>query len=151
MIKLHDTVDKTGEPIELWHAERIAGSPALPLFLKVYAEIVEKGFALPMFMFSNDDCVVWAQRSNGRVVGGISYEYQKDKRCGFLVLSFTDPAERGKGINELCHWVYEKQSKAQGAVCLQSMVHVDNTARIKSAAKVGMVPKYLRMYKQIIQ
>jgi RimJ/RimL family protein N-acetyltransferase len=149
MIKLCETVDKTGEAVEIWYANKIGGTPALPLFLRVYAEIVEKGFATSLFMFSDNDQVVWAQRPNGKVIGGISFEYQPEKRCGFLVLSFTDPNERGKGINELCHSAYESQSKEHGAVFLQSIVHVDNTSRIKSAAKVGMMPKYLQMYKKI--
>jgi RimJ/RimL family protein N-acetyltransferase len=149
MKKLYDTVDKLGETVEIWYETTIVRSPVVPLFLRVYAEIVEKGFAISTFMFSNDDQIVWAQRPNGKVIGGISFEYQADKRCGFLVLSFTDPTERGKGINELCHTAYERQSKEQGAVCLQSMVHVDNLSRIKSAAKVGMTPRYLRMYKKI--
>lgn len=151
MKKLLETIDKTDEAVEIWYANKIGGTPALPLFLRVYAEIVEKGFATSLFMFSDTDQVVWAQRPSGKVLGGISFEYQSNKRCGFLVLSFTDPTERGKGINELCHWAYEKQSKEQGAVFLQSIVHVDNVSRIKSAAKVGMTPKFLQMHKEIIR
>lgn len=149
MQKVKDTLDKNGEHVEIWHNASIAGTPALSLFLKVYAEIVDNGFAIPVFLFNNEDRVVWAQRPDGKILGGISYEYQKEKRSGWLVLSFTDPAERGKGINQLCHDAYEDDCKKLGATCLESMVHVDNTQRIKSAAKVGMVPKYYRMYKQL--
>lgn len=149
MQKVKDTRDSDGEHIEIWHNATIAGTPCVSLFLRTYAEIVDCEFGIPVFMFSNDDRVVWAQRPDGTILGGISYEYKEDKRIGWLVLSFTDPAHRGKGINQLCHEAYEEDCKKLGAVCLQSLVHVDNVKRIKSAAKVGMVPKYLQMYKDI--
>jgi hypothetical protein len=149
MKKLKTTLDKTSQPVELWTSESLAGSPAVPLFLKVYAEIIESGFAIPHFLFNNNDKIVWAQRLDGTVIGGISYEYQAGRRSGFLILSFTDPKERGKGINELCHIEYENHCKSLGATCLESLVHVENKSRIASAKKVGMLPKYYRMYKSI--
>lgn len=149
MKKLKTTVDNTGHPVEMWSSESIAGTPAVPLFLKTYAEIVEQQFAIPYFMFKDSDKVVWAQRPDGTVIGGIAYEYQAVRRTGFLVLSFTDPKERGKGINVLCHIEYENHCKLLGATCLESLVHVENKNRIASAKKVGMLPKYYRMHKDI--
>ena len=68
---------------------------------------------------------------------------------GWLVLSFTEPEFRGRGLNQICHQYYEEDCKKLGAVMLSSLVAVDNKSRIKSAAKVGMYPKFYRMHKDI--
>lgn len=141
--------DKSGEVLDLWHSESLAFTPALPLFLKVYAEIIEKELSLPVMAFKNNNRVVWAENKDKVVVGGICYEFIPESKTGWLVLSFTHPLHRGKGINELCHELYEKDCISLGANNLGSMVDVQNESRIRSAEKVGMFPKFYRMYKKL--
>jgi hypothetical protein len=149
MRKIKTVTDKSGEALELWHSDSIAFTPALAPFLKVYAEIIEKSFTLPVMAFKNSNRVVWAEDKDKVVVGGICYEYLAESKTGWLVLSFTDPMYRGRGINSLCHEIYEKDCIALGANNLSSVVDIDNESRIKSAAKVGMVPRFYRMYKKL--
>ena len=151
MKKIKTAVDSTGEELELWHSESLAFTPALAPFLRVYAEIIEKNLTLPTMAFKNSNRVTWAENKDGRVVGGICYELIPETATGWLVLSFTDPEFRGRGINELCHEIYEKDCVALGATNLGSVVSVNNESRIKSAAKVGMIPTFYRMYKNLKQ
>jgi hypothetical protein len=149
MQKLSTTVDKLGTPIEIWQSSSIQHTPCVPLILKVYQELLDKAWVPSVIPFRPSQQVVWLQDTGGKVLAGIVYEYQSDFLNGYLVLSFTDPDYRGRGLNEICHHCYEINCKKQGAVTLSSFVHVDNIARIKSAEKVGMLPKFYKMQKDI--
>jgi RimJ/RimL family protein N-acetyltransferase len=149
MQKLSNAVDKLGAPIEIWISPTIQHTPCVPLILQVYAELVEKKWVPFVIPFRPTQQLVWIQDINGKVLAGIVYEYQSDFLNGYLVLSFTDPDHRGRGLNEICHRCYEADCKKLGAVTLSSFVHVDNTARIKSAEKAGMLPKFYKMHKDI--
>jgi len=135
--------------LELWHSETIAWTPALTLFLKVYAETIDRGLGLNQIHFKNSNRVVWIQNSEKVVLGGICYEYSPENQMGWIVLSFTDPSYRGQGVNSLCHQAFEDDCKSLGAISIGSTVSVGNESRLKSAAKVGLLPKFYRMYKKI--
>jgi hypothetical protein len=115
----------------------------------VYAELIDKDWAPASFPFKPTNRVVWIQDPAGVVLAGIAYEYMAEQRNGYLVLSFTNPEYRGRGLNEICHNCYEADCKKLGAVILSSLVAVDNVSRIRSAEKVGMLPKFYRMQKNI--
>lgn len=149
MRKIEDTVDTLGNPIEIWYSDSIQYTPVVATFLRVWAELVDKGWSLATFAFKITNRVVWAQDSTGKVLGGIAYDYWPEQKMGWLVLSFTEPDFRGRGLNKLCHKHYEFDCKRAGAVMLGSLVEVNNESRIKSAAKVGMLPKFYRMHKDI--
>ena len=145
-----DTVkDKNGDELTLHYSETIANTPALALFLKTYAEIVEKGWSNPNIPFSNKNSVVWVERPDGTVAGGICFEYIPGTALGWIILSFTAPTERGKGINSLLHPAFEKVMKRMGATQIASLVHIENESRLKSTKKVGLEPQYYRMYKKL--
>lgn len=149
MRKIKDTKDTTGEHVEIWFNASIGGTPVVALFLETYVESIKAGLAYPGFLFNNNDRVIWAQRSDGTILGGISYEYQEHKKSGWTVWSFTAPEERGKGIYQLVHNEFEEDCRKLGATCIESMTHKDNKNRLAAAAKVGMYPKYIRLYKDL--
>lgn len=142
------TENKNGETLKIYWQETLNYCPALPLFLKVYAELMEKDFTNNVITFNNKNRVVWVENDQG-VVGGICYEYLQDSKIGWIVLSFTDPNFRGQGINELCHYIMEEDIKRLGGKKISSLVHVDNISRQKSAKKVGLAPQYFRMNKDL--
>jgi hypothetical protein len=141
--------DNAGGDLILYYRESIANTPVVAIFLKIYAEIIEKGWSNPTMPFGNRNRVVWVERPGGAVVGGICFEYNALINTGWIVLSFTDPVERGKGINGICHASVERILKKLGATKISSLVHVDNESRLRSAKKVGMVPQFYRMSKNI--
>jgi hypothetical protein len=149
MQKLSTSVDKLGNPIEIWLSTTVQHTPCISLILQVYNELLEKNWVLPVIPFRPSNQVVWIQDTNSKVLAGIIYEYQPEFLNGYLVLSFTDPDYRGRGLNEICHSCYEINCKKLGAVTLSSFVHLDNIDRIRSAEKVGMLPKFYKMHKDI--
>ena len=149
MTKIDTVKDKNGDVLALHYSESIANTPTLSLFLKVYAEIVEKGWSNPTIPFSNKNSVVWVERPDSSVAGGICFEYVPSTSLGWIVLSFTAPEERGKGINSILHPAFERIVKRMGATQIASLVHIDNTSRLRSSEKVGLVPQYYRMYKKL--
>jgi len=140
------TVDKKAEKLDIYWMDNLAMCPALSMFLKVYAETIDKGYSNPNVTWSNKNRVVWAQKDD-QIVGGICYEYAPDVRMGWIVLSFTDPDFRGRGINELLHYTMEDDVKRLGGERICSLVHIDNISRQKSAEKVGLKPQFYRMNK----
>jgi hypothetical protein len=147
---LIDTVkDKNGDELALHYSESIANTPTVALFLKVYGEIVEKGWSNPTIPFTNKNSVVWVERPDASVAGGICFEYVPSTSLGWIVLSFTAPEERGKGINSILHPQFERIVKRMGATQIASLVHIDNESRLRSSTKVGLEPQYYRMYKKL--
>jgi RimJ/RimL family protein N-acetyltransferase len=142
------TVDSRGEELVLYASHKMGQCPAMSLFLKTYAEIIDKGFAYPNITWTNTDRVIWAQKDS-KIVGGISYQYTPDNKMGWIVLSFVDPEQRGRGIYQTMHDVLEKDIIASGGDRISSLVHVDNESRLASAKKVGMVPEFYRMLKKL--
>ena len=145
---IHSQPDDSGEMIDIWQSQSLSLCPAMSLFLKVYAEIIDKGYANPVVNWNNKNRVVWAEKQSS-IIGGIAYDYMADQRCGWIVLSFTMPTERGRGINQILHNHMEKDLLDLGADSIASLVHVDNLSRQKSAAKVGMQPQYIRTVKAL--
>lgn len=149
MKKITDAKDKLGNSVEVWFSENLQYTPVIPLFLKTWAELVEKNWALPTFAFKTTNRVVWIQGTDGVVQAGIAYEYYPDQKSGWLVLSFTDPAYRGRGLNQLCHRYYEADCRRLGAVMLSGLISVDNKSALAAAAKTGRIPKFYRVHKDL--
>ena len=122
--------------------------PALSLFLKVYAETIDRGLSNPVPVFSDNYRMVWAEM-NGEVVGGICYEYRPKVKTGWIILSFTDPKYRGQGLNRLLHDHMEQNIKELGGNRVCSYVSINNESRLKSAEKVGLKPQFYRMNKNL--
>lgn len=122
--------------------------PALSLFLKVYAETIDKGYSNPVPVFSDNYRMVWAELY-GEVIGGICYEYRPKVKTGWIILSFTAPNHRGQGLNETLHQHMEENIKELGGKRVCSYVSINNESRLKSAEKVGLKPQFYRMNKNL--
>lgn len=145
---LKTIADASGENVDLFSMTTLFNCPALPLFLRTYAEIIEKKFANPNITWDVNNRVVWAVKGTS-IVGGICYEFDMQKRTGWIVLSFVDESQRGKRIYELLHQAMEDDLLAIGARSLASLVHVNNESRLKSAQRVGINPQFYRMHKPL--
>jgi GNAT superfamily N-acetyltransferase len=147
-MKLLDTITTKDNTIEILSGQ-LSFSPVFSLVLRTYAEIVEKTLAPPQLNLDNTDSVIWAQRTDGVVLGGICYKFEEDWNCAFIQLSFTAETSRGLGINAICHPYVEQHAKSLGYVRITSMVHINNESRLRSAEKVGLKPLYYMMHKKI--
>lgn len=150
MKHLSNTEDKFGNLVEIYFAENLAWSPVYTLVLKTHLEIVEKKFSPPQLDHLGDNTkVIWAQDTNGNVLGGIAFTIRANLFSGCIELSFTAEEHRGKGINGVCHKYFEKYVKDQGINLITSLVHINNKQRLVSAEKENFKPAYYVMYKKI--
>lgn len=148
MKKIKSIIEPSGDQIDIYWQDNLVNCPALSLFLKVYAETIEKGFSNPVMTWSNKNRIAWAQRGE-KIVGGIAYEYAADSKMGWIILSFTIEDERGKGINGYLYPVIEEDVKKLGGERMSSLCHVDNTSMHKAYERRGMKPQFYRMNKMI--
>lgn len=146
---LEKTIIQNNIPVEIWSSESLSYTPVFSIVLRTYAEIVDKKMAAPALELNNDTKVIWAQLEDGTVLGGICYTFDEQWSSGNIQLSFTVPEHRGVGVNALCHPYVEIECKKAGYNRISSTVHIKNESRIKSAAKIGMYPRFYIMYKKI--
>jgi hypothetical protein len=145
------TTDDRKDIIKVWTNTQLAGSRAMPLFLKTYAEIMEKDFGRP-FMACDDINkldVVFCTDVDDNVLGGITWTYKELFKEGWMILSFTDPKHRGRRINEVCHIYLEKMVRERGGDKIGSYVNINNATRLRSIERTGMKPQFYRMAKYI--
>lgn len=147
--KIADDVDAKGNNIVVWHGDQLANSKAMSMFLKTYAELLDKGFATEYMPWgeSNKFNVVYCTNEADEILGGIAYEYRALIREGWIVLSFTNPNYRGGRINSIMHRYFESSVKDRGGHKICSHVHIDNQSRLKAAERAGMKPQFYRMHK----
>jgi hypothetical protein len=147
---LADVEDKFGNLVEIYFSENLAYSSVYALVLKTHLEIVEKKLAPPALGKLNDNTkVIWAQDKVGNILGGIAFNIIEELFAGFIELSFTAEEHRGKGINGICHKYFEQYVKNLGINLITSLVHINNTQRLRSAEKENFKPAYYLMYKKI--
>ena len=150
-LEITTTTDGKNDPIKIWTNSQLAGSRTMPLFLKTYAEIIEKDFGRPFIACDdiNKLDVVFCTDMADNVLGGITWTYKELFREGWMVLGFTDPTQRGRRINEVAHIYLEQMVRARGGDKIASYVNVNNVSRLKSIERTGMKPQYYRMAKYI--
>ena len=140
--------DAAGDEFDIHHQDSLILCPAMSLFLKTYAEVLDSGFANPSITWKNSNRMVWAERDQ-QVIAGICYEYMPEIKLGWIVLIFTDKKFRGRRLKEKLHDVFEKDIQGLGGKRLGSFVHMNNVSSLKSAERVGLLPDFYRMYKKI--
>jgi len=143
--------DAAGNQLNISFTDVIAGSSAMALFLKTYAELIDTGFSSPIVVWAdvNKSHCIYATDSNNKVVGGIVFEYRHLSRGGWITLSFTHPDNRGRRINQLLHKYVVEFVKLRGGDHIASHVHLDNASRLKSSERVGLKPQYYRMHQSL--
>lgn len=141
--------DNQGNALNIYMQDNLNMCPALSLFLKVYAETIDTGFSNSVPFYGDKQRMVWAESESGEVMGGICYEYRQPVRMGWIVLSFTDPKYRGRGINEILHKYMENDIRELGGYRVCSYVSINNKSRLKAAEKVGLKPQFYRMNKNL--
>lgn len=147
--QIAEDVDTQGNCLTVWKSDQLGGSRAIGLFLRVYSEIIDKNYTMPYISFTdgNKINVVYLMDDKEVVAGGIAFEYRQVTREGWIVLSFTNPDFRKRGINQLAHNHFEEIVRNMGGQRIGSNVHVNNTSRLKAAERAGMKPIFHRMSK----
>ena len=140
--------DKDGNALEVWDCQTLSMSPVCSFYMRHMAQLIDNNHALQVMSGSNSSSAVYATQ-DGRVVGAIVYEIHANQRMLYILLSCVEETHRGKGVYTALHPWLEKIAKEEGCNRIGSIVHVDNTIRQASCAKVGMVPEFIRMVKHL--
>lgn len=131
------------------HNDVLEGSPAMPAFMREYADLIERGWARPYTAHNEKHRVCYAKNPDNRVMGGIVFGLNQLTKVGWIVFSFTVPEFRRQGVYTALHREVEALMTKAGMTDLASHVHVDNKVRQASCEQVGMAPEFLRMNKRL--
>jgi hypothetical protein len=143
------TTDKTGETVLIKLANPIGGSPVIPFYLRHFSELIDNGHAHPIIVGTNKHKAMYAE-INGEVAGHIVFEILDDPyKTAWITFSVIENNFRRRGLYDILHKNFEKHVKTTGSLKIASLVHVNNTVRQASCAKVGMEPVFYRMEKQL--
>ena len=140
--------DKDGNVLEIWDSQSIGMSPVCSFYLRHSAQLIDNHHALQVMSGSNNSSAVYATQ-DGVVVGAIVYEIHATQRMLYILLSCVEETHRGKGVYTALHPWLEKIAKDEGCNRIGSIVHVNNKVRQASCAKVGIVPEFIRMVKEL--
>ena len=143
---LSDDVLSNSIAVKAYYA-KTAESRAASLMLRLYADLIDSGFAIGVAI-PNNSHIIWLEQNNAPI-GGICYSIQPELSQAWIIFSFTMPAYRGLGVNQVCHKYLEADMKKRGLAFIGSHVHIDNISRLKSCDKVGLKPNFYRMHKAI--
>jgi GNAT superfamily N-acetyltransferase len=139
-----------GKIAKIYHTTGVRECPAVPLMLRVYADLIDSGFNLRSSLsFTNSSSMIWIEHYE-KVIGGICFETWGDSKTHWISLSFTDPEWRGQGVNRHCHNKLEELTRDNGFLYIASLVNVNNKARIATCEKLGLVPEFYRMSKRVL-
>ncbi len=142
--------DKRGAEVVIKHSAQIAYTPAISLFMKHHAELIEKGWGLPMFLATNRSQVVYAE-INGQVVGEIAFEVKDDTYIKIIQIyaGAVEPAFRGRGIYKMLHTQLEAYGKSVGCKRIRSEVHSDNKPMVETLDSLGKRITFYRIEKDL--
>jgi GNAT superfamily N-acetyltransferase len=141
-----------GETLEIYFSKELKGTPAMEELLKGNVEIiVNKHMTTNRVVVNDDDRVVWAQTLDGKIRSSVAYATTKDpenllpSNSVTLMLTYTDPEFRGKGLRSLLQPYVERAILDEGRDLILSYIHVNNTSPNVVVQNQGFV-KYLTLY-----
>jgi hypothetical protein len=149
--KFRITTDATGEPVSLWHGDRVGQETGVcAAYMRATAYLLDRGMGMaPFGLITNNHNVIWAEDSTGKVMGAVVYEYHSTNKQGYIVLIFVEEEFKGRRIYSLLQQGLEDEVVRNGATSIASMAHVDNEARLKAGEREGMFPQFVRLYKDL--
>lgn len=138
-----------GTTIEIHHTNDIPSSIIYPFFLKRYADLIDDKLTIPATVPPLLDCSAVYAILNNQVIGHIVYRTMKEHQTSSIFLSAVSNDFRGKGLYEIMHKHFEMCATIEGSSHITSWTHIHNKTRHRSAAKVGLFPKYVVLGKYI--
>lgn len=147
-----DSITLDNIELEIWYDSDFKNSKTTLLFLKTFVELMEKGWT-PLSLdwcSAVDKCkVFYCETKEKQVISAIVCFYTENNRQGWVLLSFTDPLWRKKGLNKILFSYVERYMKSKGAKSIAVSVHKENMPRLIASQKNGLEMKYVRLIKDI--
>ena len=148
--KIGTVSDAGGMEVEIWHGDLFGQNKHVAAaYLRATAFLLEKNWAMaPFDLTNNAHKIIWLEK-DGECLGGVCYEYHPFNRQGWIVMIFTEDKWRGRHLYTILQNALEDEIVKLGGTSIASMAHKDNEARLKAGAREGMLPQYLRLYKDL--
>lgn len=142
--------DKKGAEVIIKHSTQIAYTPAISPFMRHHAELMDKGWSLPIFLATNRTQVIYAE-INGQVVGEIAFEIKDDAHIKLIQIyaGAVEQPFRGRGIYKFLHTHLEALGKAAGCKKMRSDVHSQNKKMMDTLTALGKRITFHRTEKDI--
>lgn len=118
-------------------------------FLKQWADLVERGHASSNYIpeHSSGSTRILYATIDDQIVGHILFEFTTSKDS-FIHFTVVDERFRRHGLYQLMHKFYDKVMRHSQVARSKSMLHINNTAIIEAAKKIGYSVEYYKMVKE---
>lgn len=148
--KITNTVDSQGMPVEVWHTDQMGQNPELcAAYMRGMVYLLERGWTMaPLELANNAHRAIWLEHE-GEVLGGVTYEYSPPNKQGWIVFIYVEEKWRGRHLYTILQRNLENEVIKLGGTSIASMAHKDNEARLKAGEREGMLPQYIRLYKDL--
>lgn len=148
--KIADTTDSQGMPVEIWHTDQMGQNPDLvAAYMRGMVYLLEHGWTMaPLELATNAHRAIWLE-SNGEVLGGVTYEYSPANKQGWIVFIYVEEKWRGRHLYTILQRNFENEVIKLGGTSIASMAHKDNEPRLKAGEREGMMPQFIRLYKDL--
>lgn len=145
-----NTVDRTGATVivNLLKLEEITRELNV-FFFRRWADLVESGHASANYMpsFKQSATRILYLTINDEIAGHILFEFVTPKDS-FIHFTVVEEKFRRHGLYQIMHEHYDKVMRHNKANKSRSQLHVDNTAIIEAAKKVGYNVEFYKMVKE---
>ena len=134
--------DLMGSTLEIYQYPTLDWSPAYPLFIKTYAELVEKKLAAATTAWNKHSCGVVYAELDTRVIGAMVYDpaHPEFTESLWVTLWCVDPEYRQRGLIKILFKHFEHIGRELGKTNILAHTHLNNHAVAKACESVGMKP-----------
>ena len=140
--------DKHNREYRVYHGP-LDNSPCYGMHLSAWAEMIEKGWALPIQGWqASSKAVAISDPESGKCVGYICYQ-DGDSETVWLTLTYVIPSYRGRGLHRAMYYVFEQIQIERGKNSISSLVHVNNEYAIKNIKETGRELICYKAYKEL--
>jgi RimJ/RimL family protein N-acetyltransferase len=136
--------DKTQTIVSVNLSSALGGSIIVPFFLREAASLIEKGWAQPVIMGTNDSKVIYVEIED-EVAGFIVFNYQNDyQKTTWIVIGTVFEKYRGRGLYKIMHSHLEQIAKNNNSGSINSHVHRDNAPMLAICKSIGKETLFYR-------
>jgi hypothetical protein len=135
-------LDSLGNTLQICQYPTLAWSPAYPLFIKTYAELVEQKLCGSFSAWDDHTCGVVYAELDGKVVGALVYDtaHPEFTESLWVTLWCVDQAYRQRGIFQILFKYFENIARELGKNSILGHIDLNNHSALKANYSVGMQP-----------
>jgi RimJ/RimL family protein N-acetyltransferase len=142
-----EITDKAGRQIKIFNSTKMSFSPAFTYMIRLYADIVDKGWTSPEIWWDEKQLGIIYAQDNNKIVGCISYCLDDPNGDDpYIVVGGTSNDYQSNGIYKAMHTVLEEYVKASGKQIITTKVHVKNKRMRDLSEFLNKSARYIEYY-----